>query len=335
MTIKENLQLKPYNTFGISAITHKFAEYATEEELLELLSQLDETDKPLFHIGGGSNILFTQDYPGTILHNAIKGIEVIDSDDETIVVRVGGGTVWDDFVQTAVENNWYGIENLSLIPGEVGASAVQNIGAYGVEACDTIALVEAIDLSNGSKRIFANGECDYSYRHSIFKSQHKNQFAITYVTFRLSRTFTPRIEYGNIGKALPADIPVTAELMRQTIINIRKEKLPDPKKQGNGGSFFMNPVISQEQFTAIQALYPNAPYYPAGNGIKVPAGWLIEQCGWKGKALGKAAVHDRQALVLVNRGDAMGNDILMLCEAIQKDVAEKFNIHLSPEVNFL
>lgn len=275
-------------------------------------------------------MLFTRDFDGTILHSAIRGIEVNGD-----LVRVGAGVVWDEFVEWTVQNGWSGVENLSLIPGEVGASAVQNIGAYGVEAKDVIERVECIDLTDGSSRVFTNAECKYSYRQSIFKNEVRGRYAVTYVTYRLSRTFTPRLDYGNIRASLSADTEVTPRLVRDTIIGIRRAKLPDPDVQGNAGSFFMNPVVSRDQFLQIQAQYPQMPYYEVEGGVKIPAGWMIEQCGWKGKALGKAAVHDRQALVLVNLGGATGTDILRLCNAIRQSVNEKFNIDIHPEVNIL
>ena len=317
-----------YNTFGIDAKATKYVEYGSEEELIRLIPTLAGT--AYFHVGGGSNLLFTHDYDGTILHSAIRGIEV-DCD----LVRVGAGVVWDEFVEWTVQNGWSGVENLSLIPGEVGASAVQNIGAYGVEAKDVIESVECVDLTDGSRRVFSNAECHYSYRQSIFKNEVRGRYAVTYVTYRLSRTFTPRLDYGNIRASLPVDTEVSPRLVRDTIIGIRRAKLPDPDVQGNAGSFFMNPVVSREQFLQIQAQYPQMPFYEVEGGVKIPAGWMIEQCGWKGKSLGPAAVHDRQALVLVNLGGATGADILRLCNAVRQSVHEKFNIDIHPEVNIL
>jgi UDP-N-acetylmuramate dehydrogenase len=225
-----------------------------------------------------------------------------------------------------------------LIPGEVGASAVQNIGAYGVEAKDVIALVEAIDLSNGQKRVFGTEECNYAYRQSIFKNALKGKYAITYVTYRLSKTFLPRLDYGNIRVELSQrgiDEP-TALQLRQVIIDIRRQKSPDPAVEGNAGSFFMNPVVSRSQYEQLLAQYPDMPHYPVDAAHeKIPAGWLIDKCGWKGRSLGPAGVHSRQALVLVNRGGATGSDIVRLCEAVRSDVKTRFQIDIYPEVNII
>ena len=250
-------------------------------------------------------------------------------------MRVGAGEVWDDFVAWAVERGLGGVENLSLIPGEVGASAVQNIGAYGVEAKDVIALVEAIDLSNGQKRVFGTEECNYAYRQSIFKNALKGKYAITYVTYRLQKQPVLKLDYGNIRAVLGDNGQHTISDVRQAIIDIRNAKLPDPKVQGNAGSFFMNPVVSREKFLSIQKDYPQMPFYEVEGGVKIPAGWMIDQCGWKGKSLGRAGVHDKQALVLVNLGGASSEEIITLCNTICKDVYDKFGIDIHPEVNLI
>ena len=324
-----------HNTFGIDVRAERFVEYVSVEELADFVRGESKNEcLPLFHIGGGSNLLFTGDFSGTLLHSAIKGIERVGDDDSgNVYVRVGAGEVWDDFVEYAVAQGWYGIENLSLIPGEVGASAVQNIGAYGVEAKDFIASVETVCLIDGTKRVFDNAECEYGYRTSVFKTKLKGAYAVTHVVFRLSCEFRPLLTYGNVSACLPEGEEVTPQLLRRTIINIRESKLPDPKVQGNAGSFFMNPVISQDKFETIRAEYPNMPYYELPDGVKVPAGWMIEQCGWKGRNLGRAGVHDRQALVLVNLGGATGEEVLELCDEVRKSVKEKFGVEIHPEVN--
>lgn len=324
-----------HNTFGIDARAERFVEYASVDELVDFVRSESKNEcLPLFHIGGGSNLLFIRDFCGTLLHSAIRGIERVDDGvGENVYVRVGAGEVWDDFVEYAVAHGWYGIENLSLIPGEVGASAVQNIGAYGVEAKDFIVSVETVSLIDGTKRVFDNAECEYGYRTSVFKTKLKGAYAVTHVVFRLSCEFRPLLTYGNVSACLPEGEDVTPQLLRRTIINIRESKLPDPKVQGNAGSFFMNPVVSQDKFEKIRAEYPNMPYYEQGNGVKIPAGWMIEQCGWKGKSLGRAGVHDRQALVLVNLGGATGEEVLELCDAVRKSVKEKFGVEIHPEVN--
>lgn len=331
--------LLAYNTFGIEASCRRFLEYASVAEAQEVASALTEQDRPLLIVGEGSNLLLTQDFPGTVIHSAIKGIEPMDCGDDgedDVLLRCGSGEIFDDVVAYAVGHGYHGAENLSLIPGEVGASAVQNIGAYGVEAKDIIHRVEAVDLTNGETVVFANSECDYSYRQSRFKHDWKNRYLITYVTYRLHRTFCPHLDYGNIRAFLGAkhiDHP-TALQLREAIVDIRRAKLPDPKVLGNAGSFFMNPVVSMDKYLALKEKYPDMPHYSIDETReKIPAGWMIEQCGWKGKSLGRAGVHDKQALVLVNLGGAEGADVVRLCEAIQRDVNDKFGIEIHPEVN--
>lgn len=328
----KNYSLLGHNTFGINVSASCFIEYESEEELTKLIPVL--RNRRFLHIGGGSNLLFTENFNGTVLHSAIHGIETAEETDEEVLLRVGAGEKWDDFVAYTVNCGWSGIENLSFIPGEVGASAIQNIGAYGVEAKDTIAIVEAIDLTNGKKRIFGNAECNYGYRQSIFKTQLKGMYAITYVTFRLSKRFVPKLDYGNIRSMLHDEEP-TAKHIRDIIIDIRKSKLPDPKVTGNAGSFFMNPIISRDRFEYLHKKYPDIPYYDTNSGVKIPAGWMIEQCGWKGKSLNKAGVHSLQALVLVNLGGATGKDILSLSNAVCQSVKDKFGISIHPEVNII
>ena len=339
----KDYSLLNHNTFGMDVKAKRYVEYDSEEELKNLIPTLDGE---VLHIGGGSNLLFKGNFEGTILHSAICGIEELSTVNcqlstvkGEVLVRVGAGEVWDDFVAWAVERGLGGVENLSLIPGEVGASAVQNIGAYGVEAKDVIALVEAVDLQSWEKRIFAPQECDYAYRQSIFKKQLKGRYAITYVTYRLQKTPQLKLDYGNLRTVLTNQSTVNSQLsirqVRQAIIDIRNAKLPDPKVQGNAGSFFMNPVVSREKFLSLQKDYPQMPYYEVEGGVKIPAGWMIDQCGWKGKALGRAGVHDKQALVLVNLGGATSEEIITLCNTICKDVYDKFGIDIHPEVNLI
>ena len=330
----KDYSLLGHNTFGMDVKAKRYVEYDSEEELRALIPTLEGK---VLHIGGGSNLLFKGDFDGTVLHSAIKGIQVylgIGENDE-VVVRVGAGEVWDDFVAWAVSNGYGGVENLSLIPGEVGASAVQNIGAYGVEAKDVIAKVEAIDLQSGAFRSFGVDECGYAYRQSLFKNELKGRYAITHVTYRLQKHPQLRLDYGNLLAVLSGKENITVEYVRQAIIDIRNAKLPDPKVLGNAGSFFMNPVVSREKFLALQKDYPQMPFYEVEGGVKIPAGWMIDQCGWKGKSLGRAAVHDKQALVLVNLGGATSDEIVTLCETICRDVREKFGIDIHPEVNLI
>lgn len=332
-----DFNLKEHNTFGIDVKCRRFIEFESVEELLQIVNSLTDADKPLMVLGGGSNMLFTADYEGTVLHSAIKGHVAVQTD-EGIMLRCGSGEVWDDIVSLCVSNRMYGAENLSLIPGDVGASAVQNIGAYGAEAKDIILKVEAVDLQTGKMCEFTNEECEYAYRKSKFKGEWRNRFVITYVTYKLSEVFCPCLDYGNIRAELEKrsiKVP-TAEQLRNVIIDIRNEKLPDPKVEGNAGSFFMNPVVPKAKYEELVARFGNVPHYSVDdNNEKIPAGWMIDQCGWKGKSLGKAGVHSRQALVLVNRGGAEGKDIVALCDAIKRDVKDKFGIDIVPEVNII
>ena len=332
-----DFNLKEHNTFGIDVKCRRFIEFESVDELLQIVNSLTDADKPLLVLGGGSNMLFTADYEGTVLHSAIKGHVAVQTD-EGIMLRCGSGEVWDDIVSLCVSNRMYGAENLSLIPGDVGASAVQNIGAYGAEAKDIILKVEAVDLQTGKMCEFTNEECEYAYRKSKFKGEWRNRFVITYVTYKLSEVFCPCLDYGNIRAELEKrNIKVpTAEQLRNVIIGIRNEKLPDPKVEGNAGSFFMNPVVPKAKYEELVARFGNVPHYSVDdNNKKIPAGWMIDQCGWKGKSLGKAGVHSRQALVLVNRGGAEGKDIVALCDAIKRDVKDKFGIDIVPEVNII
>ena len=309
----------------------RLIEFANEDELK---SALTGAVKPLLFMGGGSNLLFLNNFAGTVFHSVIDDIDIVAEDDNSVSVRVGSGVVWDDFVAYCVEKGWWGVENLSLIPGEVGASAVQNIGAYGVEVKDVLQNIEAISVDDLSKRIFTNAECNYGYRDSIFKNSLKGKYVITYVTYSLSKIANPNIGYGAL-KSVLSENPSLNEI-RDAIIAVRNSKLPDPKVYGNAGSFFMNPVIPMEQFAELQSRYPEIPSYPASEGyIKVPAGWLIEKSGWKGKSLGNAAVYEKQALVLINRGGATGMEVKHLADTVIEDVRKMFGITLHAEVNYI
>ena len=326
--------LLPYNTFGIDVSASRFLEYASVAELKEYIAQGAVTT-PFLHIGGGSNLLFTKDYDGLILHSRIGGIEVTAEDSQTVSLRVGAGVVWDDFVACCVEHGWYGAENLSLIPGEVGASAVQNIGAYGVEVKDLITAVETVNVQ-GYGRVYSVEECEYAYRSSIFKRPENKSVFVTYVRFRLSKEERYTLDYGTIRQELARYPAPTLPIVRKVIIEIRESKLPDPKVMGNAGSFFLHPIVENETLEAWHRDYPRIPYYELPDGrVKIPAGWMIDQCGWKGKSLGPAAVHDKQALVLVNRGGAKGSDIVALSDAVRASVRDKFGIDIHPEVNVI
>lgn len=337
MNIYNDYSLKTRHTFGMDVKTALFIEYATKEELKELLLNQQLEEGRWLHIGGGSNLLFMGDYPGTILHSSIKGYEVLSEDADEVIVRVGAGEVWDDFVAYTVAQGWYGAENLSWIPGEVGASAVQNIGAYGVEAKDLIVNVETIEVATGKERVFSNAECGYAYRESIFKLSLKGQYIVTHVSYRLKKMPCYHLDYGNVRAELAkANFDLALANVRQVIIDIRQAKLPDPNVQGNAGSFFMNPIVPRAHFEALLNDYPQMPHYEVdADRVKIPAAWMIDQCGWKGKRLGNAGVHDKQALVLVNCGDATGAEVVRLSEEIQQSVFDKFGIQIYPEVNFI
>jgi len=332
MTIRDNCSLADRNTFGMDVRADRLIDWATTDELKNALQDID---KPVLMIGGGSNLLFMGDFKGTVLHSTISTIEIIGSTDELVHVKVGAGVVWDDFVAWCMVNGFWGVENLSAIPGEVGAGAVQNIGAYGVEAKDVIDTVQTICLADGTERDFSNSECRYAYRQSIFKNELKGRYAVTYVIFMLSKVPQPKLGYGALEHEVERLGDATLANIRQAVISIRDSKLPDPKVLGNAGSFFMNPVVSEHEFNIIRRNYPDVPSYPAQGGIKVPAGWLIEKAGWKGRSLGPAAVYDKQALVLVNKGKATGADIKRLADTIIADVKQKFGITLSTEVNYI
>lgn len=326
-----------YNTFGIDQACRQLLEPTTVDEIKDLLSCL--RNEPLLIIGGGSNLLLTKDFDGNVLHLLIKGIEVQHNtnDNETVLLRCGAGEVWDDVIAYAVKHGYYGMENMSMIPGEIGASAVQNVGAYGKEAKDIIYKVETVEIATGNEVTFSNSDCCYAYRYSRFKADWKGKYIVTYVTYCLHKTFIPYLDYGNLRTFLACKniLAPTANDVREAVIAIREEKLPDPKIEGNAGSFFMNPIVCKAKFEALLKQFPNMPYYVVGEQYKIPAGWMIEQCGWKGKTLGRAGVHSRQALVLVNKGGASGEDILNLCNAICADVQRVFGIEIHPEVNII
>ncbi len=332
--------LKAHNTFGIDAYCRHYIEYASENELSEILDNLRQTpDEPYLHIGAGSNLLFTRDFPGTVLHSSLLGVEETSRRDAEVWVRAGAGEVWDDFVAQCVERGFYGLENLSLIPGEVGASAVQNIGAYGSEVGRFIDRVEGIDTATGQMRTLRHEECKYGYRDSIFKQTLRGKFIVTHVIYRLSLCFRPDLSYSALQRELERRGQKPDGLkphdLRDLVVSIRQGKLPDPSVLGSAGSFFMNPIVTDDKFRQIQEKYPQVPHYGVAGGYKIPAGWLIEQCGWKGRRLGPAGVYDRQALVLVNHGGASGSDIVRLSQAVCADVYARFGIELRPEVNFI
>lgn len=337
----KDYSLLGHNTFGIDNKCARFVEFSTIDELQSFVRKQNVAACHFMVIGQGSNLLLTQDYDGIVLHSAIKGCELVnvaDVDKNNVYLRCGSSEVWDDIVAYCVANGWHGIENLSLIPGEVGASAVQNIGAYGVEVKDVIYKVEAVDISTGDIVVFSNADCQYAYRQSRFKNDWKNKYFITNVTYRLSKSFNPNLDYGNIRKALQTrniDNP-TAEQLRQTIVEIRRAKLPDPQSIGSAGSFFMNPIVDRVVYEKLASKFEQMPHYEIDdNHVKIPAGWMIEQCGWKGKMQGHVGVYEHQALVLVNYGGASGMEVVELCKSIVRDVYDKFGIEIRPEVNII
>ncbi len=340
MEIKNNFSLKSFNTFGIDVKTNQFIEIQSSEELKELFHQFKslKNDNKFLVLGEGSNILFTNDYDGIILHNKIKGIKIIEETDESVFIQVGGGEKWSDFVDYTVNKGWWGLENLSLIPGTVGAAPVQNIGAYGVEQRESLDYLQAFNMETGVITTFFEDECIFGYRSSIFKTLGKGKWFILNATYRLTKQPNPKLNYGKLQETFHGRdyLTLTPSEISTRIKEIRREKLPDPQQIGNAGSFFKNPIINKIKLEEIKRSYQRVPFYIVDeNRIKIPAGWLIEQCGWKGKKHGNAGVYPKQALVLINTGNATGSEILNLANLIKKDVYEHFKIDLEPEVTIL
>lgn len=337
MNIQENISLKPYNTFGIDKKARYFISASSENEIKKVLIKAKELKLPVIVIGGGSNILLTKDLDSFVLKIDIKGIKILDQSKENIIVEVGAGESWHEFVLHCLQNNWSGVENLSLIPGTVGASPMQNIGAYGIEIKDVFESLKAINRETLEEEDFDWKACRFGYRESIFKNDLKNKYIITRVIFKLNKNPVFHIEYGAIKETL-AEMKVkelSISAISNAVIKIRQSKLPDPKFIGNAGSFFKNPTVSDSHFENLRSTFPDIPGYPIEEGVKIPAAWLIEQTGWKGKKLGNIGVHKHHPLVLVNYGGGNGKDIQRLSEEIQQSVLEKFNVRLQPEVNFL
>jgi UDP-N-acetylmuramate dehydrogenase len=333
MELKTDFPLKAFNTFKVEAAAARYVRFDSENEIVDFLDRGFLDGQRILVLGGGSNVLFVDDFDGTVLHPVLKGIQVIKSDRQHIWIRAMAGENWDDLVAFAVANGWGGIENLSLIPGSVGASAVQNIGAYGVEVKDLIDSVEAISIHNPERIRFSPNDCRFGYRSSKFKGQWVGQFIITAVVFKLNRKPDFVLAYPGVRSAVEKLGPATVGRVRQAIVSIRQSKLPDPALIGNAGSFFKNPVVDGHALGGMLDLNPDLPHYPQGDGrYKLAAGWLIECCGWKGKGMGRAAVHDRQALVLVNLGGATGSEILELSEQVSGAVQAMFGIELEREV---
>lgn len=333
--IEQNVSLKPYNTFGLSAQAKLMARVADVASLQQVLADKTLQNDERFILGGGSNILLTKDVNALVIKNEIDGIELLTEDSESFLIKSGAGVVWHQLVMHCIENNYAGIENLSLIPGNVGAAPMQNIGAYGVELKNVFHSLEAVEMATGEVHTFDSNACEFGYRESVFKRKLKGQFIISAVTLKLNKTSKLNTSYGAIEQELERlDISApTIQDVSRAVINIRQSKLPDPKKLGNSGSFFKNPVVSNDKFEELKASNPAIPGYPAGDKTKLAAGWLIEQCGWKGKIVGNTGSHAQQALVLVNYGNATGVEIFNLSEQIMQSVYDTFGVQLEREVN--
>ena len=335
MITAENISLKPFTTFAVDAKARFFIELFSQEEIISFLGVSRSEHRPLLILGGGSNILFTKDFPGTVLKIAVRGIDILSEDNDHVYIRASAGENWDNFTRYTVEKGWGGLENLSLIPGNVGTSPVQNIGAYGTELKDVLHSVEAIDIETARKRSFSAEECGLKYRDSIFKKDLKGRFIIVSCTYRLSKEPMVNLSY----KALRVELETmtvrnpSIQDVRNAVIGIRRRKLPDPAMIGNAGSFFKNPSVSAEDLEKLKGKYPGIAFYQQADGYKVPAAWLIEQCGWKGKRFGDAGVHVNHPLVLVNYGSASGEEIMALANMIRDSVFERFGIFLEEEVN--
>jgi len=330
-----NFSLLKYNTFNIDVKAKNFIQFDYLHEIQKWISE-GGNKNPFLIMGGGSNLLFTKYFDGNVLYPAFKEKKIIKESADHAWVYFAAGEDWDDCVEWAVMNNLWGIENLSLIPGHAGAAPVQNIGAYGVELSDLVETVDGIYIETGEKFTKTKSECNYNYRYSVFKGPLRNKTIITGVTLQLSKQPAPKLNYGSLNSAVDKMGAATLLNIRQAVANTRISKLPDPKEKGNGGSFFKNPVVSKEEYKSLQNRWPEIPGYILNQEqVKVPAGWLIDQAGWKGQKSGRAGVHDKQALVLVNNGGATGLEIADLAMTIKQDINQKFGVTLEPEVNIL
>jgi UDP-N-acetylmuramate dehydrogenase len=334
--IKENYPLNNHNTFGIECRTRYFVSVKSENDLIEIFKSDYINKYPWLVLGGGSNVLFTRDFPGLIISMDIKYVQKLEEDDNFVKLRVAAGEEWDELVEYTVENHYGGLENLSYIPGKAGAAPIQNIGAYGVEVKDVVEHVGFYHVEKKSIQVLKKHECNFSYRDSIFKHELKGKAVVLYLVIKLSKKHILKTSYGNIELELQKYTTRNVKNLREIIINIRKSKLPEPGETGNAGSFFKNPVVKKPVFLKLKEIHSNIPSYPVNDEkVKIPAAWLIEQCGWKGKNLGTHGVHGLQPLVLVNHGGASGNDIYMLAKEVQQSVKDKFGILLDMEVNVI
>jgi UDP-N-acetylmuramate dehydrogenase len=337
MEIILDYDLTPLNTFGVPARAKLFTELKSEQDLQELFSCLEFKNNEKLFLGGGSNVLFTKDFDGIVILNKLKGIEMVEDNKDSVLLRAVSGEVWQDLVSFTVERGYWGIENLSLIPGTVGAAPMQNIGAYGGELRNVLQNVEAFNVKTGEKRIFSKEECKLGYRDSVFKNELKGKYFISAITLRLSKIEKKNISYKVLKEHLEKNkIEVkSSKHISDAVSDIRRSKLPDPKVLGNAGSFFKNVFVSEHKLNELLKIYPGMPYFGEEGVVKIPAGWLIEQCGWKGKRVGNVGVHDKQALVIVNHGGATGQEVEKLAEEVIASVNSKFGLKLVPEVNMI
>lgn len=331
MTRYENCSLKPYHTFGMEVKARLVVEYDTVEELRSLLSEF--RGQPILPVGQGSNLLFTRDYEGVVLISCMRRARALGETKDDVLIEADGGLVLDELIAQLCDMGLCGLENLSGIPGTVGASAVQNVGAYGVEAKDVIRSVRAVSIATGEERTFTPEECRYGYRDSVFKNELRGQYIITAVTYRLTHGGPFALDYGNLASAIQGE--ATVQKIRDAVLAIRAAKLPDVHVMGSAGSFFKNPVVTPAKFEEMHKLYPHMPYFPQEDGVKIPAAWLIDTLGWKGKMMGGAQVYEKQPLVIVNTGSAVPDDIVRLAQAVTDSVKEHFGIDISPEVNYI
>lgn len=337
--ISQNVSLKSFNTFGVHVMADYFVEFESADHLQSVISKADFKNVPTLILGGGSNILFTKDFNGLVLRNNIPGIEQVEDRDQTVLVKAGSGVTWHSLVKWCIDNNLQGVENLSLIPGKAGAAPMQNIGAYGVELKDVFYSLKAIHLETGDEVVFYNSDCEFGYRESVFKKSLKGKVVITEIILELNKQPNLNLSYGSIEqelKRMGVGVP-DISTVSEAVCNIRSSKLPDPAQLGNAGSFFKNPEVGEDVYNTLIKKYPKIVAYPVkkNNAFKLAAGWLIEQCGWKGKQIGNTGSHKDQALVLVNYGGASGNEILDLALAIQNSVQTKFGVTIEPEVNII
>lgn len=327
----ENCSLKPFHTFGMDVRARKVVEYHTVDELRKVLGEY--SGQPMLPVGQGSNLLFTRDYDGIVLVSRMARARALGETKEDVLIEADGGLVLDELIAQLCDMNLCGLENLSGIPGTVGASAVQNVGAYGVEAKDVIQSVRAIEIATGEERVFTPEECRFAYRDSVFKNELRGQYIIIAVTYRLTHEGPFSLDYGNLASAIKGE--PTVQKIREAVLAIRAEKLPDVHRLGSAGSFFKNPVVTPAKFEELHKRYPHMPYFPQEEGVKIPAAWLIDKLGWKGKKQGGAQVYEKQPLVLVNTGTAVPEDVMRLAAAITESVKEQFDIEIYPEVNYI